>query len=196
MSILLQEELCEVTSQLEDERYDHVFEKEGLLMRLKTQKQKDKTAITEAGAKQDKLQLVLVTAAEQSAKETELERRVRSEVNEANMAERRLGTLRESFEKLKTELEVTCVDLAVARAATKAKDKELRRVRTEIEKELTKLQQALKAKCDEVELVTKKFEAWKDQEVKRRRRWKSACDDVRQDRDNLLQVNTHPLSIS
>ncbi len=50
-----QEDLRDVTIQLEDKRYEHVLEKEGLLMRLKTQKQKEKTAINVAGAKQDKL---------------------------------------------------------------------------------------------------------------------------------------------
>jgi hypothetical protein len=66
----------------------------------------------------------------------------------------------------------------------------------DIEKEITTLRQALKARCDEFELVAKRFEAWKDREGKRQRRLKSACDDGRQERDNLLQVNTHPLSLS
>ncbi len=81
----------ELEKTLEDERYDHLLEKEGLRMKLKTQKQKEKSAITEAGGKHDKLQL-LVTAAEQSTKETE--RQLRSEVNQVHMAERRLITLR------------------------------------------------------------------------------------------------------
>ncbi len=88
------------------------------------------------------------------------------------------------------------MDLVTACATIKEKDKELGRVRTELEKEVTTLRQALKARCDEVELVTKKFEAWKDREGRRRRSLKSACDDRRQERDNLLEVNTHSLSLS
>ena len=160
-------------------------------MRLKTQKQKEKTALNEAGAKQDKLQL-LVTAADQSTKERE--RRLRIEVNQASMAERRLVTLRESLDKLKTEWEVTCVDLAASRAMTKEQDKELRRVRSESDKELRTIRQELQAKCDDVELISKNFEAWKELEMKRRRRLKSNLDVLRQERDNLLQVNSHPLS--
>ena len=185
-----QEQLREVKSQLEDERYEHGLEKEGLLMRLKSQKQKEKTARNEAGAKQDKLQL-LVQAADLSTKEKE--RRLRIEVNEASMAERRLVPLRESLDKLKTELEVTSVDLAASRAMTKEQDKELRRVRSESDKELRTIRQELQAKCDEVELISKNFEAWKELEMKRRRRLKSNLDVLRQERDNLLQVNSHPL---
>ncbi len=127
-----------------------------------------------------------------STKETE--RRLRIELNDANMAERRLVTLRESLEKLKTELEVMCVDLAATRATTKEKDKELQRVRTESDKELSTIRQELKAKCDEVQLVSQNFKAWKELDVKRRRWWKSNLDGLRLERDNLLQVNSHPLS--
>jgi hypothetical protein len=187
------EDLREATSLLEDERYEHGLEKEGLLMRLRTQKQKEKLTRTEAVEERDKLEL-LVRAAEQSTKETG--RQLRCELNGTNMAERRLTTLRESFENLKTELEVTCVALAAARDTIKEKDKELRRVRSQLEKEVATLRQALKGRCDEVELVTKKFEAWKEQDCKRQRRLKSACDDGRQERDNLLEVTAQPLSLS
>ncbi len=84
------------------------------------------------------------------------------------------------------------MDLAAARGTIKEQDTELRRVRTE----LTTLREALKARCDEVELLTKKYEGWKDWEVKRQRRLKAACDDGRQERESLLEVTTHPLSLS
>ncbi len=87
-----QEEVREATRQLEEERYEHVLEKEGLRMQLRTHKQKEKLGRTEAVDKHNKLQL-LVTVAEQSTKETE--RQLRSEVHVTNMAERRLVTLRE-----------------------------------------------------------------------------------------------------
>jgi hypothetical protein len=101
--------------------------------------------------------------------------------------------LRESLDKLKTELEVTCVDLAASRAMTKEQDKEFRRLRSESDKELRSIRQELQGKCDEVELISTKFEAWKELEIKRRRRLKSNLNLLRQERDNLLQVNSHPL---
>ena len=62
-----QEEVHDLAKTLEDERYDHLLEKEAIILQANLQKKRTKEAITQGGAVQDKLQK-LVVAAEVSVK--------------------------------------------------------------------------------------------------------------------------------
>jgi hypothetical protein len=64
-----QQEVEHLKEQLLEEEYSHLLEKEAGGMRARTQAKKDKDALTQAGIKGDKLQL-LVVAVEQSTKAT------------------------------------------------------------------------------------------------------------------------------
>ncbi len=96
-------------------------------MRARTQKKKDKDALTQTGIKGNKLQQ-LVEAAEHSTKE--VERRLRNESTQADKALRRVKQLERAQENLETELNAKSRELEATHAQNKESEKELRRVHT------------------------------------------------------------------
>ena len=163
-------------------------------MRARTQAKKDKDALTQAGIKGDKLQL-LVVAAEQSTKE--VERRLRNQSTQADKALRRVKLLERAHENLETELNARSRELEAIHAQKKDSDKELRRVHREAEKGLSRLRSEVKVKCEELKVLNSEMQTCKDLHTKHTKRANTTLDKLMQERDNLLQVRTLlPLSFS
>jgi hypothetical protein len=169
-----QEEVLELAETLEGERYDHLLEKEAVIMRAKSQKKKAQDALTQGVAVQDKLQK-LVAAAEVSVKA--LQREVRLETFAADKAEERHAALVAEMHVYKTELQTTRTELQQVNAKYRDADKEWKCQHM-----------VLQAKCVDLETTQHKLQTWKDMDFKRRSHTKSTLDGLRQERDNLLKV--------
>jgi hypothetical protein len=77
------EEVLELKEKLEDQDYEHLLEKEAVMLRAKKQKQRAKDLLTDAEEKQDRLN-ALVLAAEESGKA--MERKLRQKTLAADKA--------------------------------------------------------------------------------------------------------------
>ena len=190
------EEVKHLKEQLLDEQYSHLLDKEAVGMRARTQTMKDKDALTQAGIKGDKLQL-LVVAAEQSTKE--VERRLRNESSQGDKALRRVKALERAQENIVAQLNARSLELEATHAQKKESEKELRRVHRdnrEAENELSRFRSELKVKCEELEVRNSQLQTCKDLHVKHKKRANTTVDKLMQERENLSQVRTLPLSLS
>jgi chromosome segregation ATPase len=130
------DEILDLKSTLEDERYEHLLAKEALALRVKKQKAKDKESLTQAEEKQHKLQ-ALVVAADRSGKE--LERRLRLETMEAHNAVNTCEILEATVQSMNMALEAMRGELELTKAKNREAEKELRRLQTvvkDMDKEL------------------------------------------------------------
>jgi hypothetical protein len=138
-----QEEVRELQTKLEEERYAHLLAKEAVVLRAKNQKRKDKEAFAQAQDKQDKLH-DLVAVAELSRKD--LERWLRVESTEAGKAVQRCERLEEARQSDNMELQAQSGALEDTNAKYREADKELRSLRTEVKN----LNKELRRKGDDI----------------------------------------------
>ncbi len=110
------QEVERLQEQLLEEQYGHLLDKEAAVMRARTQKNKDKEALTQASVKADNLEL-LVVAANHSTKE--VERRLRKESSEVDKAQRRVTQLERAQEPLETKLNAKSRELKATHAQKK-----------------------------------------------------------------------------
>jgi hypothetical protein len=102
------EEVRELEDKIDDLDYEHLLEKEAIILRAKTQKQQAKDSLTQAEEKQDRLS-VLVLAAEDSTKA--LERKLRLEMLAADKALGRCERLAAAKEAVNNNLEEKCAEM-------------------------------------------------------------------------------------
>ncbi len=95
-------------------------------------------------------------------------------------------------ETRETKLNAKARELEATHAQKKELERELRRGRTEAEKELSRLRSELKGKCEELKERNVENQTLKDRDTERRNRVIL----LRQERNNLLQVETFHLFIT
>ena len=137
----------ELEQNKEDQDYEHLLEKEAIILRAKTQKEQAKDALTDAEEKQDRLN-ALVLAAEQSTKA--LERKLRLEKLAADKAFERCETLAAAKETININLEEKVAEMERHKARNEEADNELRKLCTQVKQ----LEKELRRKGDAMEGLT------------------------------------------
>ena len=164
----------ELKDTLNEHNYDHLLEKEALVLRAKQQKKKDKESLTEAEVKHHRL-TALLTVAEQD--KNLLGRQIRGATIRGEKAEERIDALDNAKASLKVALEAKGSQLESSDAELKEAKKELRRVRME-----------LNATCLERDLLTGKMESAHELETKWRQKSKQKMEALTKERDDLNLV--------
>jgi hypothetical protein len=173
------EEVRALKDTLDEHNYDHLLEKEALVLRAKQQKKKDKESLTEAEVKHHKLTALLTVA---ELDKTYLGRQIRGATILGEKAEERIEALDDAKASMKVALEAKGRQLENADAELKEAKKELRRVRME-----------LNATCLERDLLAGKMESAHDLETQRRQKSKEKMQALTKERDDLNLVTSIPL---
>jgi hypothetical protein len=178
---------------LDEHNYDHLLEKEALVLRAKQQKMRDKESLTEAEVKHHRLNALLLVAVQDKKL---LGSQIRGATIQGEKAEERIEALDDSMESVKVALEAKGGELESSDANLKEAKKELRRVHREAEKELSRLRSEVKVKCEQLQVRNSEMQTCKDLHTQHTKRAKTTLDELIKERDNLLQVRTLPLSFS
>ena len=174
-----EEEVRELKDTLDEHNYEHLLEKEALVLRAKQQKKKEKESLTEAEVKHQRL-TALLTVAEQD--KNLLGRQIRGATIRGEKAEERIDALDDARVSLKVALEAKGRQLESCDADLKEAKKELRRVRME-----------LNATCLERDLLTGKMESAHELETKWRQKSNQKMEALSKERDDLNLVTPLPL---